>query len=57
MTKVPTERSRRGMPIADVRAFIEALARANPAPRSELEYTDPYTLLVSVVLPAQATDM
>jgi endonuclease-3 len=45
------------MPAADVRAFIEALARANPAPRSELEYTDPYTLLVSVVLSAQATDV
>lgn len=46
----------RRMPEADVRAFIEALARENPAPRSELEYTDPYTLLVSVVLSAQATD-
>ncbi len=48
---------RRGMTLADARAFIEALARANPAPRSELEYTDPYTLLVSVVLSAQATDV
>jgi endonuclease-3 len=45
------------MKLADVRAFVEALARANPAPRSELEYTDPYTLLVSVVLSAQATDV
>ncbi len=44
------------MPAADVRAFIEALAKANPDPRSELEYTDPFTLLVSVVLSAQATD-
>jgi endonuclease-3 len=57
MTKTPTERSRRGMSLADVRAFVEALARANPAPRSELEYADPYTLLVSVVLSAQATDV
>ena len=44
------------MPLADVRAFIEALARANPNPRSELDYTDPFTLLVAVVLSAQATD-
>jgi len=32
------------------------LARANPEPRSDLEYRDPYTLLVAVVLSAQATD-
>lgn len=56
MTKTPIASSRRGMSLADVRAFIEALACANPAPRSELEYEDPYTLLVSVVLSAQATD-
>jgi endonuclease-3 len=29
---------------------------ANPNPRGELEHTDPYTLLVAVVLSAQATD-
>ncbi len=39
-----------------VRRFIEALAAANPAPRSELAYHDPFTLLVAVVLSAQATD-
>jgi endonuclease-3 len=47
----------RAMPLADVRAFIEALARANPDPRSELDYTDPFTLLIAVVLSAQATDV
>jgi endonuclease-3 len=45
------------MPLADVRCFIEALARDNPAPRSELDYATPYTLLVAVVLSAQATDV
>jgi endonuclease-3 len=45
------------MPLADVRPFLEALARANPAPKSELDYADPYTLLVAVVLSAQATDV
>ena len=41
----------------EVRGFLEALAKANPDPRSELSYTDPYTLLVAVVLSAQATDV
>jgi endonuclease III len=40
----------------EVRAFLEALARANPNPRSELLYTNPFELLVSVVLSAQTTD-
>ncbi len=44
------------MPVADVRAFLEALARVNPTPESELLYTDPFSLLVAVVLSAQATD-
>jgi endonuclease-3 len=44
------------MPDADVRPFIEALAQANPNPRSELDYASPFQLLVAVVLSAQATD-
>lgn len=39
-----------------VRGFLEALAKANPNPRSELAFVDPYTLLIAVVLSAQATD-
>ena len=38
------------------RRFIEALACANPDPQSELTYVDPFSLLVAVVLSAQATD-
>jgi len=45
------------MPLADVRGFLQALAKTNPEPRSELDFIDPYTLLVSVVLSAQATDV
>jgi endonuclease-3 len=41
---------------AEARAFLEALARANPNPRSELLYANPFELLVSVVLSAQTTD-
>ncbi|HVP99655.1 MAG TPA: endonuclease III [Roseiarcus sp.] len=35
---------------------FERLAAAEPAPKGELEYVNPYTLLVAVVLSAQATD-
>jgi endonuclease-3 len=45
------------MAAQDVRAFITALAGANPAPETELNYNDPFTLLVAVVLSAQATDV
>jgi endonuclease III len=45
------------MSLDDVRRFLEALAKANPNPRSELDYVDPYTLLVAVALSAQATDV
>ena len=44
------------MPLADVARFLEALAAATPDPRTELAYTDPFTLLVAVVLSAQTTD-
>ncbi len=47
---------RRQMTREEVRAFMAALAAANPDPRSELRYSDPFTLLVAVVLSAQATD-
>ncbi len=40
----------------EIEAFYSALAAALPEPKSELEYTNPYTLLVAVVLSAQATD-
>ncbi|BAE52974.1 endonuclease III [Paramagnetospirillum magneticum] len=36
--------------------FYALLAERNPEPKSDLEYADPYTLLVAVVLSAQATD-
>ena len=39
-----------------VNALFARLARVNPAPQSELAYDNPFTLLVAVVLSAQATD-
>jgi endonuclease-3 len=41
---------------AAIEKFFARLARANPAPKGELNYTNPYTLLVAVVLSAQSTD-
>jgi endonuclease-3 len=41
----------------DPNAFFARLAAANPDPEGELEYINPYTLLVAVVLSAQATDV
>jgi len=40
----------------DPARFFDRLAAANPEPRGELDYASPYTLLVAVVLSAQATD-
>jgi endonuclease-3 len=45
------------MTLAAVRSFIEAIAAANPEPETELEYSTSFTLLVAVVLSAQATDV
>ena len=47
----------RPMPAASVRPFLTALAAGNPNPETELNYSDPFTLLVAVVLSAQATDV
>jgi endonuclease-3 len=41
---------------AEVREAFERFRSANPEPRGELEHLNPYTLLVAVVLSAQATD-
>jgi endonuclease-3 len=46
----------RPLPKAAVARIFDALGAANPAPRTELAYSSPYTLLVAVVLSAQATD-
>ena len=59
MGKAPSSRAgvRRKLPKADVQAIFDTLGAANPAPKTELEFVNPYTLLVAVVLSAQATDV
>ena len=41
----------------DVKEFFRLLAKDRPIPKTELEYINPFTLLVAVVLSAQATDV
>ncbi len=42
---------------ADIVTFYSRLRDANPEPKGELHYVNPYTLLVAVALSAQATDV
>ena len=42
---------------ADIEEFFTRLQGADSAPRTELDYINPYTLLVAVVMSAQATDV
>src|SRR5580704_3633569 len=41
---------------ARTEAIFDRLAAANPTPKGELKYINPFTMLVAVVLSAQATD-
>jgi len=45
------------MPKADVIEMFTRLRELNPHPRTELEYSSPFELLVAVTLSAQATDV
>ncbi len=47
----------RPMPKAQVAEFYRRLAALNPEPQGELNFVNPYTLLVAVALSAQATDV
>ncbi len=42
---------------ADIEEFFRRMQAANPEPKGELDYVNPFTLLVAVVLSAQATDV
>ena len=42
---------------ADIEEFFTRLEAADPEPSGELDYVNPYTLLVAVALSAQATDV
>jgi endonuclease III len=54
--KKPRKRLLRPWTAAEIEEAFTRFARANPEPKGELRHVDPYTLLVAVVLSAQATD-
>ena len=41
---------------SEILEIMQIFADANPSPKSELEYTNAYTLLVAIILSAQSTD-
>jgi endonuclease-3 len=56
--KRKTKRTHRAKLTPDaVQEIFRRFAAANPEPKGELEHLNPYTLLVAVVLSAQATDV
>ena len=65
MSRTPAPRPSRARPSqargrlsrAEVHELFSRLAEIDPDPRTELEYTTPFELLVAVVLSAQATDV
>jgi endonuclease III len=52
----PRPRPPRALPGEAVDEVFRRFRNANPEPKGELEHVNPYTLLVAVVLSAQATD-
>ena len=38
-------------------AFLSTLRQENPTPTTELEYDNPFQLLIAVILSAQSTDV
>ncbi len=54
--RAPARRTTK-MPRADVVEMFTRLRELNPHPKTELEYTTPFELLVAVALSAQATDV
>lgn len=61
-TKPSSPRSKKGpaskpWTAAEVYEAFSRFQKANPEPKGELEYINPYTLLVAVALSAQATDV
>ena len=45
------------MRLSDMETVFDILAARQPDPRTELHFKNPFTLLVAVVLSAQATDV
>jgi endonuclease-3 len=56
--KAQTAKAKKGVgEIERIRAIFARFAAKDPHPKGELDYVNPFTLLVAVVLSAQATDV
>ncbi|HEX2152245.1 MAG TPA: endonuclease III [Stellaceae bacterium] len=55
--RAPEPKRARPFSKAEIEEFYRLLAASRPIPQTELEFINPYTLLVAVVLSAQATDV
>jgi endonuclease III len=55
--RIARRAKRRRVPAGDVEEIFARFAAREPEPRGELNYVTPFTLLVAVVLSAQATDV
>jgi len=55
--RAPAKRRAKRMTPAEIGEFFARLAELDPEPKTELEYSTPFELLVAVVLSAQATDV
>ena len=54
---MPARKKVKTLPRADVEAIFARFAEIEPEPKGELDYSNAFTLLVAVVLSAQATDV
>ena len=45
------------MKLNNVKTFFKRLSKKNPSPKTELNYTNNFTLLIAVLLSAQMTDI
>ena len=55
--KKKTVAKAKGFPPEKAAELYQRLAKERPDPKTELEYSDPFTLVVAVALSAQATDV
>jgi endonuclease III len=54
---MPASKKVKSLPRADVEAIFARFHQIEPEPKGELDYVNAFTLLVAVVLSAQATDL
>ncbi|MBU1304971.1 MAG: endonuclease III [Alphaproteobacteria bacterium] len=54
---MPANKKVKSLPRADVEAIFARFHQIEPEPKGELDYSNAFTLLVAVVLSAQATDL